>query len=390
MNRLLFILLISTVLVTFFTAFSSTFADDDKPDIKAAGAKIKVISENADNIFAAGANVSIEGHAAEDVWVAGAIVDVNAKVDGNMHAAGARIYLKGTVRGNVKLAGADLKVDADIEESLNAAAASIVVSQNTKIDDESSLVAASIDFHGTVEDDLNLYADEVIFSGQASDSVTIEGRNVQLGKTAKINGDLIIRSSEKATISPSASITGKVTQTSLEDSEFFKQRGDESDGRGFFILLSTSIFLLGLMLVIFLRGFSEQAITTLRFKPVRSLLLGLLVFFGIPLFAFFVMFTIIGIPVGIAIFLLLPFLLILSLTTTSLGISDWLLNKKNESKKTGQRLLLLAVGVILLIIVGFIPLIGGLLIFLALLIGLGAVTVTIITRLSGRPKELTT
>ena len=80
--------------------------------------------------------------------------------------------------------------------------------------------------------------------------------------------------------------------------------------------------------------------------------------------------------------LLLPFLLILSFTTATLGVSDWLLNRKSEFKKTGQRLLLLAAGVIILVIVGFVPFLGGALIILAMILGLGSAAVTLGSRLS--------
>ena len=137
----------------------------------------------------------------------------------------------------------------------------------------------------------------------------------------------------------------------------------------------------------FARGFVEQGITVLRTQPGRSILLGLAVILGIPLFVIATMVTIIGIPIGVATLLLLPFLFILGFTTTTLGVSDWLLNRNNESKKTGQRLLLLAAGVVLFVIIGFIPLIGGLLIFLALLFGLGAAAATIGQRLRSKPIE---
>ena len=92
----------------------------------------------------------------------------------------------------------------------------------------------------------------------------------------------------------------------------------------------------------------------------------------------------------LATLLLLPFLLILCFTTTTLSVSDWLLNRNNESKKTGQRLLLLAAGVVIFAIVGFIPFLGGLLIFLALLFGLGAAAVTIGQRLKSASAEAPT
>ncbi len=387
MRRRKLILIISTVLIILTASFTIVLDTDDEQDIKAAGAKIRIISENATNIYAAGARVTIEGKAKQDIWVAGALLDIDIETAGDLHAAGSRIIVKGKVAGKARLAGADLKIDAEIGEILNAAAASIEISENAKLPANTSLAGALIEFHGAAKDNLSLYADEVVFSGQASGAVTIEGRNVRLDDTARIEGNLIIRSSEEAIISPNAAVIGEVTQTGLENSEVFKKHEDGPSGRGFFLILSTSIFLLGLILVVFTRSFVEQGITTLRAQPGRSILLGLAVLFGIPLFVIATMVTIIGIPIGVATLLLLPFLFILGFTITTLGVSDWLLNRSNKSKKTGQRLLLLAVGVVLLIIIGFIPLIGSLLIFLALLFGLGAAAVTIGQRLSNKPIE---
>ncbi len=377
----------STVLIILAASFTTVFAANDEQDIKAAGAKIRIISENATNIYAAGARVNIEGIAKQDIWAAGALLDIDIETAGDLHAAGSRVSIKGKVAGKARLAGANLKIDAEIGELFNAAAASIEITENAKLPADTSIVGALIEFHGAANDNLGLYADEVVFSGQAAGAVTIEGRNVQLGDTARIEGNLTIRSSDEAIISPNATVIGEITQTGLEDSEFFKEHKDESDGRGFFLILSTSIFLLGLVLIVFARGFVEQGITVLRTQPGRSILLGLAVILGIPLFVIATMVTIIGIPIGVATLLLLPFLFILGFTTTTLGVSDWLLNRNNESKMTGQRLLLLAAGVVLFVIIGFIPLIGGLLIFLALLFGLGATSVAIGQRLKSKPIE---
>jgi cytoskeletal protein CcmA (bactofilin family) len=346
----------------------TVLANYQNNDIKTAGASINIITEDATNIYAAGARVDIEGKVKQNIWAAGALINIDTDTNGNLHAAGSRLNIKGKVNGKVRLAGADIKLDAIVGGGLKAAAASINISEEAKLSSETSLTAAMIEFNGTAKDNIRLYADEVTFSGKASGSVTIEGRDIQIDDTAQIDGDLIIRSSKEVVISPNTRIIGEITKTGLED----------SNGRGgFFLILSTSIFLLGLILIFFLRDFVEQEIKTLRTQPGRSLLWGLAVFFGIPLFFVIAMITIIGIPIGVATLLLLPFLLILSFTTATLGVSDWLFNRNNATKKTGQRILLLIGGVILFIIIGFLPFLGGLLIFLAMLFGLGASSATI-------------
>ncbi|MDH3609924.1 MAG: hypothetical protein OEQ24_11885, partial [Gammaproteobacteria bacterium] len=211
MRKQKLILIISTVLIILTASFTIVLATDDEQDIKAAGAKIRIISENATNIYAAGARVTIEGKAKQDIWVAGALLDIDIETAGDLHAAGSQISVKGKVAGKARLAGADLKIDAEIGEILNAAAASIEISENAKLPANTSLAGALIEFHGATKDNLSLYADEVVFSGQASGTVTIEGRNVQLDDTARIEGNLIIRSSEEAVISPNATVVGEFT-----------------------------------------------------------------------------------------------------------------------------------------------------------------------------------
>ena len=381
------ILFISMIQIISIGLFTSAIASNSEHDIKAAGAKISILSEDANNIYAAGARVTIEGKAKENIYVAGALVDIDSETDGDLYVAGSQVSVKGKIIGKARIAGADIKIDAQVGEVLNAAAASIEISENAKLPANTSLAAALIEFGGTANGSLNLYADETVFTGHVSGSVLIEGHKVQLDESALIEGNLTIRSSEKAIISPNAKITGKLTQLGLEDSEFFKDYEDDSDG-GFLLLFSASIFLLGLILIVFARGFVEQSISFFRTHPGRSILWGLAVFVSIPIFAIVAMVTVIGIPIGVSTLLLLPFLLVLGVTVTTLGVSDWILNKSSEPKKTVQRLLLLVAGVITLILVGLIPLIGGLLIWLALLFGLGAASATLGNRLSRNSIEI--
>ena len=387
MNKRKSVLFIPTTMTMLIVAFSIAFALEVEEDIKAAGAKIRIISENANNIYAAGARVSIVGKNKQDVWAAGALIDVDTKTKGDLHVAGSRVSVKGNIAGKARLAGADVTIDAKIGEVVNAAAASIEIAENAKLPANTSLAAALIEFHGTAKDNLSLYADEVVFSGQTTGAVTIEGHKVRLEDAARIDGNLTIRSSEDTEISPNATVVGELTRTNLEDSEFFKNDKDDPDGKGFFLILSTSIFILGLILIVFAQGFVEQGIKMLRTQPGRSILWGLVVFFGIPIFVIAAMVTVIGIPIGVSILLLLPFLLILGFTTSALGVSDWLLNMNSESKKTSQRIFLLAAGVIMFVIIGFVPFFGGLLLLLALLFGLGASVVTIGSRISHKSLE---
>jgi cytoskeletal protein CcmA (bactofilin family) len=316
------------------------------------------------------------------------LVDIDAESGGDLHAAGSRLSVNGTVTGEAWLAGAEVKIDAVITKALKAAGAWIDVTESAEIGADSSLAAALIEFHGTAQDNLSLYGDEVVFSGQASGAVTIKGREVRIADNARIEGDLNIQSMETADVAPTATVVGKVTQTSLTDWEVGEEDNGVFAGFGGILFFAAGIFLFGLMLVIFMRGSVEQGIKVLRSQPGKSILWGLATFFGVPLLAVLVMVTVIGIPIGLATLFILPLLLLLGFTTGVFGLSDWLLNRSGEGKETGQRLLLLLAGVVIYVILSLIPFLGTLFVIFVLLIGLGAAVVTVGCRLASRANEL--
>jgi hypothetical protein len=168
--------------------------------------------------------------------------------------------------------------------------------------------------------------------------------------------------------------------------------GDKDVFAGFAgtLFFAVSTFLFGLILLVFTPGSVEQGISVLRSRPGKSLFWGLAVFFGVPIFAVLLMVTIVGIPIGVATLLTLPLLLLLGFTTGVLGLSDWVLNRSGEGKRTGQRLLLLAAGVVIYAALSFVPFVETLFFVLVLLIGLGAAVVTIGCRLASRSDEIPT
>ncbi len=383
---IIFIIAISIALLIWTTAVSAT-SHAAEGDVNEAGATVEITADNAANIHAAGARVNIGGIARDDVRAAGAIVNIDVESGGNLHVAGSQVNINGKVTGEAWLAGAEVKIDAVTGKALKAAGAWIEVVESSEVGAESSLAAALIEFRGAAGNNLKLYGDEVVFSGQASGDVTIKGRTVSVAEDASVQGGLTIQSVEKADIAPAATIAGDITQTALTKEDFDKGEG-AFDGIGGALVFAIGVFLFGLILVVLARSSVEQGISVLRSHPGKSILWGLFVFIGLPLLAIISLVTVVGIPIGVTVLLTLPFLFLLGFTATAFGLSDWLLNRSGEPKTMGPRLLLLAVGVIVVIVLGFVPVVGGLIIIFALLFGLGAAVVTIGQRFSNKYTEL--
>ena len=367
------ILLISALLFT-------TSLADTSGNISRTGARVNITAEDADKVSAAGAWVIVNGNIKQDMWLAGAAVEVDAQVSGDLYAAGAKINVTGKVYGSAHLAGAEIMIDAIVDKKLEAVGALITFSETSAVGDNSSAVAAAIEFDGTAKGYIELYADDVIFNGQGDESVFIQGRNVHIADNVAINGDLYINSVETPIISDYASISGSVKHKIFTEEEYARVQDVEdtlfSDFGGK-VIIGISAFLLGLLLIVFNRNTTDQMTGLLRAHPGHSILWGLAIFFGLPLIVFFCLVSVVGIPIGITSLLVIPFLILLGFTAAILSLSDYLLIKSGQPKETKQRLGFLLLSILIYYAVRLIPVLGAIVVFVAMLFGLGASVVTI-------------
>jgi len=89
----------------------------------------------------------------------------------------------------------------------------------------------------------------------------------------------------------------------------------------------------------------------------------------------------IGFPLGIAVLFTLPVLVIIGLSGAGLSVGEWIANRAGEPVGAGGRMGLMALGVLILALVGLIPFVGPILVLLAILMGLGAVVIAVLSRL---------
>ncbi|OGB20805.1 MAG: hypothetical protein A3I66_19545 [Burkholderiales bacterium RIFCSPLOWO2_02_FULL_57_36] len=107
--------------------------------------------------------------------------------------------------------------------------------------------------------------------------------------------------------------------------------------------------------------------------------------FTLPPVAILFMITVIGIPIGLGLLALYPVLLLLGYLATAFFIGREAANAMHQPKDVtlGKQIAFLAGALLLLTIVAMIPVLGGLLMFLALVIGIGGWAVWLYQRYRG-------
>ena len=219
---------------------------------------------------------------------------------------------------------------------------------------------------GTVDGDLVVINGEITLRGRVTGDVIAVTDKVIVGEAGKIEGDLRY-GDKKPEGATSDTVQGDVKRF---DAESIGAPLGVGIVIGVWLAVTLSIFLLGLVLLLLAPRAFEAIGRAGRSSPGKSLLFGLLTFILLPILALVALVTVIGIPLGfVLLFALVP------LYATAYVSTAFILGRRILPNKA--KVLAFLVGLVILRLLALIPFVGGLIGFLALLFGLGAIFVAI-------------
>jgi hypothetical protein len=224
--------------------------------------------------------------------------------------------------------------------------------------------SASVD--GTVNGSLTAFDAPVTISGRVNGDVMVFNGRVELHSGANVTGDVV--SQQAPVVASGATIggTSKRLQTNT-NWEGFGWAGKLA----WWLAVSVSTLVVGLVLLWLIGRGAARILEAGRTRIGPSIGLGLLLFFGLPLLALIALVTVVGIPLGLG--LLAALLLIYALGYSA---TAWILGRSIVRGPTAWIVSFLA-GWAILRIVALIPILGGLVWFAAVVVGLGALAVAI-------------
>ena len=338
----------------------------------------------------AGATVVLRGKLTDNTYVAGGTVDVLAEVERDLVVAGGTINIRDFVKGDVAVAGGSVNISARVGDDIRAAGGTVIVggevggdvvaiggtvtlTPEAKVAGRAWLNGGKVTVAGRIARELKVAAGVVSVAGEVDGNVHIAAGVIEILPTARIKGDLTYTSANAAKIDPGAQVQGSVTHRRSE----LAQRAGRF-GRVFFVVaravLLAGLIVFGVVLLLLLPGFMLSAAQAIRSHFWKSLGLGFLVFIVTPVVAIIVIASVIGIPVGLALAALYPIALVVGYLTAAVFLGDLgarLIGRRPELT-TGRRILWLIGTLILLALVRLIPIVGGIVVWLVVLIGLGA------------------
>jgi hypothetical protein len=344
--------------------------------VRAAGARVSVEGANA-SVKAAGAVVDVRGEVEGSVWAGGADVTVVGQIGGDVHAAAATVAIRGRTAGDVMVAGGNVDIDVAAGGNVHAAGASVSLGPLSSIGGTLSAAGASVTLDGRVAGEVKLAGAAITLNGIVDGDVFVVAERVVVGPQAVIGGSLFVRSLSDPEIDPGAQIAGEVVTEKPGD--WFDQVPKPSEPL-VAAAFAASIFLVGIVFLIFARNTFGEAVDHVRFRPLTTLICGVLSVLGLVFVAALLAATILGIGLGIALLLLLPMIVVLSQPVAAAGVVGWIFGRTVPRLDVIRLLLFLILGGLVIAFAGIIPFTGPWIVLAIMLFGLGGVFRAILWR----------
>jgi cytoskeletal protein CcmA (bactofilin family) len=333
-----------------------------------------------DSLFAAGDTVIIDGTINGDLIAIARSVTINGTVKGNVLTAASSVDVPGVVEGTIIAAGQGVQIDGKVARNMVGFGQSITVGKNATIGGDAVVVGNPIHMNGTVA--RSVYATGFTdIGGSVGRNMVFQGAVLTVLPSASIAGDLEshVPRAEMVHVDPAAKIGGKQTV------ELPKPGPSRYATFSFYfsqLLHVAAAFVAGFLLLLIV-----PSLRRLGFSDIISVLksggVGFLLVFTTPIAALCVAITLIGIPVALV------------------GVVTWLLGiylaKIVVANFIGRTLLAsqvdrmtsvalgLLVGLVLVFVAINLPYVGGLIHFVLVLVGFGALAMNLYRSFQAAP-----
>lgn len=296
-----------------------------------------------------------------DAILAGGDINFSGSTGGDYVGAGGKQDIRGRVHGSLRAAGGNVEVRASVDRNATIGGGNVVVDSVAVIGRNAYLIGGNIKVNGSVRGGLLATGGNVELNGAIGQDVEVASGSLRLGPRAQIAGNLRYRvSKDKVHIDPAAKIAGTITALPV------------SKGPGLFHWLWTIGGLLaGAIVVLLLPRFTTEAADRLGQRPLKSIIVGLVAGLLIPIGIVLAAITVLGLPLAIIATAVFIFFGAVSSVPAAIWLGERILHDRTPLGRQSA-IVNFFLGALILLLVGIVPVVGGVLNLIASCIGFGA------------------
>ncbi len=351
-----------------------------------AGPSVEV--EGADGpVFAMGGEVELTGDMrGGPVFAAGGSVDIDAAIDGGLMAAGGEVTIAGAAK-TVKASGGDVVFQAETSGDVELAGGSVEIRSGSVIDGVVKAAGGDVVMDGEILSDASFAGGAVRIDGRIAGDVEIASEDIEIGPNAVIEGALDYKSPSEASIAEGAVIRGETTynQVSARDLDLDDMGGwsgggvqERALGALFWFVASAAS---GALMNVLFPGWMAGVAAAGRDTPIGALVMGLGVLLLTPILAVLFMLIIIGLPLGVLLLAVYGGLLVVSSIGAGYAAGHLFFDRTKDDE---AKLSWFLAGLAIVLVLGAAPVVGWIVTFLAVVFGVGALSLSLLRSLRVR------
>jgi cytoskeletal protein CcmA (bactofilin family) len=335
------------------------------------------------SLYIAGSTITIAGTVRGDVYCAGQNITITGVVEGDVFCAGQTLQVNGKV-GGARLAGQTITISGAVERSVTAFGQSVTIADTARVRRDATIYGANTVITGNIGRDIVSGGEQITVAGTIGRHANLVTQQVTVSGAGRIDGDLTYTSQNQVQIKDNGKVVGKserIEPTHKEASPQSKWAEKFASTLYWFCAL----LLFGLALLAVLPKSFEGSEAVLVHRSGWSLLVGLSALIVTPIVVVLLLITLVGAPLGFVLLALWVSALVTSFVYSGHAVGMWV-NQQLKWKPGWPHAVALAIGLALLALIGMVPILGGLLIFMTLVWGLGGIILATCDHVTGRDK----
>lgn len=324
------------------------------------------------NLYVGGADVQVLGAVSGDVTTAGSKVLVTGAVQGDITAAGGTVDILSPVSGDVRVTGGTVTVGNVVNGDLVVLGGMVHVLAGSVIRGDVLLVGGELALNGAVMGNVRARGGKIALEAPINGSADVHaGEMLTFATTATIGGNFNYTAPTSLTIRDGA-VRGEIKYTAPTTGTEKGMLAVIGVMLGIFFLMKVGGLLAGALIAsIALPRYTQTIMERAVVQFGTSLLLGFAVLIVTPVLAVLIAVTIVGILPAIFIFIAYILLLIVAKIYAGILVGAFLSSWWKKDIRTNWKWAVL--GTLVLVLIGFLPLFGGLASFLFFTASLGAI-----------------
>jgi hypothetical protein len=335
--------------------------------------------EEVKNLYAGGNIISISADVEKSLYVGGNVVTIDGDIEDNLAVGGGTVMLRGDVGGTVHAGGGTVIIDGAITDDLFIGGGTVTISDTASVGGDLIVGGGVVNIQGPIEGNVLLGAGQATIDSKIGGQVEAEVEKFLLGDNAEVTGDIVYKSPEEMEMADGAVVLGEVKfdQASVKTNPTMPAKA-----------LKPKVFVkfasFGLLIKLVVSAVTSLTLVSLFNKWIgqttkealtnfwASLGVGFAALLLTPVVGVILMITLIGAWLGALLMAIYSLMILLSLSIASISFGSWLMKLFGQRSKYLVDWKAALLGALAMSLVILVPVVGGLLYFIFMLISLGS------------------